>query len=156
MKINPEKIRDVIGKGGSIIRALTEETSTNVDISEAGVVTISGLSAQSIEQAKARIQGLAAEVEVGQVYTGKVEKILNFGATVRILPNRKGLLHISKVAKTRVENVSDHLHEGQVIKVRVTKIDEEGRVQLSAEALLVEEEQPPTTESPADKAVMGG
>ncbi len=136
MKINPEKIRDVIGKGGAVIRALTEETGTTIDISDDGVLTIASVNAASIEEAKQRIKNLVTDIEVGQVYTGTVEKILHFGAIVRILPNREGLLHISELVHERVNNVSDYLQEGQEVTVKVIQVDEKGRMRLSAKALL--------------------
>jgi polyribonucleotide nucleotidyltransferase len=138
LKINPEKIRDVIGKGGSVIRALTEETNTTIDISDDGVVTIASTSAEGMAEAKKRIENITAEVEVGQVYEGPVLKLLDFGAIVNILPGKDGLLHISEIVNERVKDINDYLKEGQVVKVKVIQTDEKGRVRLSAKALLNE------------------
>ena len=136
MKINPEKIRDVIGKGGAVIRALTEETGTTIDIEDDGTIKIGCLSAESGEEAKKRIEAITAEVEVGQTYEGTVIKLLDFGAIVSLLPGKDGLLHISQIAHQRVNSVSDFLKEGQVVKVKVVEADEKGRVRLSMKALL--------------------
>ena len=138
IKINPEKIRDVIGKGGSVIRALTEETGTTIDISDDGVVTIASTSAEGMADAKKRIENITAEVEVGQVYEGPVLKLLDFGAIVNILPGKDGLLHISEIVNERVKDINDYLKEGQIVKVKVIQTDEKGRVRLSAKALLNE------------------
>jgi polyribonucleotide nucleotidyltransferase len=136
IKINPEKIRDVIGKGGSVIRALTEETGTTIDISDDGVVTIASTSSEGMAEAKRRIEAITAEVEVGQVYEGTVLKLLEFGAIVNILPGKDGLLHISEIANERIKDIKDYLSEGQQVKVKVIQTDEKGRVRLSAKALL--------------------
>ncbi|PMS35984.1 polyribonucleotide nucleotidyltransferase [Trinickia symbiotica] len=138
IKINPEKIRDVIGKGGSVIRALTEETGTTIDISDDGVVTIASTSSEGMAEAKRRIEQITAEVEVGQVYEGTVLKLLEFGAIVNILPGKDGLLHISEIANERIKDIKDYLSEGQQVKVKVIQTDEKGRVRLSAKALLNE------------------
>jgi polyribonucleotide nucleotidyltransferase len=135
MKINPEKIRDVIGKGGAVIRALTEETGTTIDIAEDGTVTIAAVGTDGIEKARKRIEEITAEVEVGKVYEGTVLKLLDFGAIVSVLPGKDGLLHISQIAHERVNAVSDHLKEGQMIKVKVLEADEKGRLRLSMKAL---------------------
>jgi polyribonucleotide nucleotidyltransferase len=148
MKINPEKIRDVIGKGGATIRALTEETGCTIDIGEDGTITIASTDADKAEFAKKRISEITAEAEIGKVYEGAVTKILDFGALVNILPGKDGLLHISQIAHQRVEKVEDFLTEGQVVKVKVLETDEKGRIKLSMKALLerpegfVEEERP--------------
>ncbi len=136
MKINPEKIRDVIGKGGATIRALTEETGTQIDIGEDGTITIAATEAAKADEAKRRIEALTAEVEVGKVYEGPITKILDFGALVNLLPGKDGLLHISQIAHERVEKVTDYLQEGQVVRVKVLETDEKGRVKLSMKALL--------------------
>ena len=136
MKINPEKIRDVIGKGGSVIRALTEETGTQIDIGEDGTITIASTDADKAALAKKRIEDITAEVEVGKIYEGPITKILEFGALVNLLPGKDGLLHISQIAHERVNKVTDYLTEGQVIKVKVLETDEKGRVKLSLKALL--------------------
>ena len=148
MKINPEKIRDVIGKGGATIRALTEETGCTIDIGEDGTITIASTEASKAEFAKQRIIEITAEAEVGKVYEGPVTKILEFGALVNILPGKDGLLHISQIAHQRVERVEDFVKEGDVIKVKVLETDDKGRIKLSMKALLdrpegyVEEERP--------------
>jgi polyribonucleotide nucleotidyltransferase len=136
MKINPEKIRDVIGKGGAVIRALTEETGTTIDIEDDGTIKIGCLSAEAGEEAKKRIAAITAEVEVGQTYEGTVIKLLDFGAIVSLLPGKDGLLHISQIAHQRVNAVADFLKEGQVVKVKVVEADEKGRVRLSMKALI--------------------
>jgi polyribonucleotide nucleotidyltransferase len=136
IKINPEKIRDVIGKGGAVIRGLQEETGTTIDIGEDGTVKIACLSTESGNIAKRRIEELTAEVEVGRTYEGTVLKLLDFGAIVSVLPGRDGLLHISQIAHERVNAVADHLKEGQVVNVKVLEADEKGRLRLSMKALL--------------------
>jgi polyribonucleotide nucleotidyltransferase len=136
MKINPEKIRDVIGKGGAVIRALTEETGTQIDIAEDGTITIASTDADKAAEAKKRIEQITAEVEIGKVYEGPITKILDFGALVNLLPGKDGLLHISQIAHERVEKVTDYLSEGQIVKVKVLETDEKGRVKLSMKALL--------------------
>jgi polyribonucleotide nucleotidyltransferase len=147
MKINPEKIRDVIGKGGATIRALTEETGTTIDIGEDGTITIASTDADKAAHAKKRIEEITAEVEVGKVYEGPITKILDFGALVNLLPGKDGLLHISQIAHQRIEKVTDVLKEGQVVRVKVLETDEKGRVKLSMKALLDRpegyEERPP-------------
>ncbi len=136
MKINPEKIRDVIGKGGATIRALTEETGCTIDIGEDGTITIASVDAAKAEAAKKRIAEITAEVEVGKVYEGPITKLADFGAFVNILPGKDGLLHISQIAHQRVERVSDFLKEGQVVRVKVLETDDKGRVKLSMKALI--------------------
>jgi polyribonucleotide nucleotidyltransferase len=136
MKINPEKIRDVIGKGGSVIRALTEETGTQINIDEDGTITIASADPEKAELAKRRIEQITAEVEIGKVYEGPITKILDFGALVNLLPGKDGLLHISQIAHERVEKVTDYLSEGQIVKVKVMETDEKGRIKLSMKALL--------------------
>ncbi|HEY9446235.1 MAG TPA: polyribonucleotide nucleotidyltransferase, partial [Burkholderiales bacterium] len=124
MKIKPEKIRDVIGKGGAVIRAITEETGTTIDIQDDGTVTIASVSSEGGEAARRRIEELTADVEVGKVYEGTVLKLLDFGAIVSVLPGRDGLLHISQIANERVNSVADHLKEGQTVRVKVLEADE--------------------------------
>jgi polyribonucleotide nucleotidyltransferase len=136
MKINPEKIRDVIGKGGAVIRAITEETNTQIDIEDDGTVKIACVSQEAGEAARKRIEDITAEVEVGRVYEGTVLKILDFGAIVNVLPGKDGLLHISQIAHERVNAVSDHLKEGQTVRVKVLEADEKGRLRLSMKALI--------------------
>ncbi len=136
MKINPERIRDVIGKGGAVIRALTEETGTQIDIADDGTITVASTDADRAKEAMRRIGDLTAEVEVGQIYDGTVVKLLDFGALVNVLPGRDGLLHISQIANERVNKVSDHLQEGQKVRVKVIETDDKGRFRLSIKALL--------------------
>ena len=145
MKINPEKIRDVIGKGGAVIRALTEETGATIDIEDDGTIKIGCVSAEAGEEAKKRIEAITAEVEIGQVYEGPVVKLLDFGAIVSLLPGKDGLLHISQIAHERVNAVGDFLKEGQIVKVKVVEADEKGRVRLSMKALI----DPPATQEEA-------
>lgn len=135
MKINPEKIRDVIGKGGATIRALTEETGCQIDITDEGVVTISSADLDKAKEAERRIAELTAVVEVGQVYEGTVQRLLDFGGIVQILPGRDGLLHISEIANYRINDINDVLTVGQKVKVKVIEADDRGRVRLSAKAL---------------------
>ncbi len=135
MKINPEKIRDVIGKGGAVIRAITEETGTTIGIQEDGTITIASVNGSAADAAKARIEAITADVEVGKVYDGTVLKLLDFGAIVSILPGRDGLLHISQIANERVNAVADYLKEGQKVRVKVLEADEKGRVRLSMKAV---------------------
>jgi polyribonucleotide nucleotidyltransferase len=134
LKIKPEKIRDVIGKGGAVIRAITEETGTTIDIQDDGTVTIACVSSEGGEAARKRIEELTADVEVGRIYDGTVLKLLDFGAIVSVLPGRDGLLHISQIANERVNAVSDYLKEGQQVRVKVLEADEKGRLRLSMKA----------------------
>ncbi|WP_338414509.1 polyribonucleotide nucleotidyltransferase [uncultured Sphaerotilus sp.] len=136
MKINPEKIRDVIGKGGSVIRGLCEETGCQINIDEDGTITIASTDSAKADVAKKRIADITAEAEIGKVYEGPVVKILDFGALVNVLPGKDGLLHISQIAHQRVEKVTDFLTEGQIVKVKVLETDEKGRIKLSMKALL--------------------
>ena len=133
-KINPEKIRDVIGKGGAVIRALTEETGTTIDIQDDGMVTIASVNADACNAAKKRIEEITAEVQVGRIYEGTVLRLLDFGAIVQVLPGKDGLLHISQIAKERVNQVSDYVKEGQIVKVKVLEADDKGRLRLSMKA----------------------
>ncbi|MDE2070229.1 MAG: polyribonucleotide nucleotidyltransferase [Gammaproteobacteria bacterium] len=135
IKIHPDKIRDVIGKGGAVIRALTEETGTTIDIEDDGTVKIASVDKAAGERAKHRIEEITADVEVGHVYRGKVVKLMDFGAFVTILPGRDGLVHISQISEERVERVSDKLHEGDVINVKVLEVDKQGRIRLSMKAV---------------------
>ena len=139
MKINPDKIRDVIGKGGAVIRALTEETGTTIDIDDDGNVTIASVSGEMGLQAKKRIEDIVAEVEVGKIYEGPVVKLLDFGAIVNILPGKDGLLHISQISNERINTVAEHLKEGQVVRVKVLEADEKGRLRLSMKAIVAED-----------------
>jgi polyribonucleotide nucleotidyltransferase len=131
IKIDPDKIRDVIGKGGAVIRAITEETGASVDIENDGTVKIASVNAAAGRAARERIELITAEVEVGRVYEGKVARLMDFGAFVTILPGRDGLVHISQISKERVEKVSDKLSEGDVVKVKVLEVDRQGRIRLS-------------------------
>ena len=143
MKVNPEKIRDVIGKGGATIRMLTEETGTTIDISDEGVITLASTDADKAAEARRRIEEITAEVEIGKIYEGPVVKILDFGALINVLPGKDGLLHISQIAHERVEKVSDYLKEGQIVRVKALETDEKGRIKLSMKALI---ERPERTE----------
>ncbi|HEX3059314.1 MAG TPA: polyribonucleotide nucleotidyltransferase, partial [Usitatibacter sp.] len=153
IKINPDKIREVIGKGGSVIQALTRETGTTIDIEDDGTISIACLSQEAGEAAVARIKAITAEVEVGKIYEGPVLRLLDFGAIIQLLPGKDGLLHISQIAHERVNNVADYLKEGQIVKVKVLEADDKGRVRLSRKALLdpparrEESPPPPATES---------
>ncbi len=139
MKIRPEKIRDVIGKGGAVIRALTEETGTTIDIQDDGTVTIACVSPEAGEAARKRIEDITADVEVGRIYDGTVLKLLDFGAIVSVLPGKDGLLHISQIANERVNAVADYLKEGQPVRVKVLEADDKGRLRLSMKAVAAEE-----------------
>ena len=139
MKINPEKIRDVIGKGGAVIRALQEETGAIIEIEDDGTVTISSVSSEGAQLAKSKIEAITAEAEVGRVYDGTVVRLLDFGAIVNILPGKDGLLHISQIANERVNAVTDYLSEGQAVRVKVLETDERGKIRLSMKALLEEQ-----------------
>lgn len=142
IKIKPEKIRDVIGKGGAVIRAITEETGTTIDIAEDGTVTIACTSSEGGMAAKKRIEDITADVEVGRIYDGTVLKLLDFGAIVSVLPGKDGLLHISQIAEERVKNVGDHLKEGQSVRVKVLEADDKGRLRLSMKAVSETASQP--------------
>jgi len=131
MKIDPEKIRDVIGKGGATIRGITEETGATIDIDNDGTVNIASVDGAAGREAKRRIEMITADVEVGRIYEGRVARLMDFGAFVTILPGKDGLVHISQISEERVERVSDKLAEGDVIKVKVLEVDRQGRVRLS-------------------------
>ncbi|MDQ2139533.1 polyribonucleotide nucleotidyltransferase [Alcaligenaceae bacterium A4P071] len=166
VKINPEKIRDVIGKGGATIRALTEETGTQIDIGDDGTIVISSVDLDRAEDAKRRIVELTADVEVGQVYEGAVLRLLDFGAIVQVLPGRDGLLHISEIANYRIANINDVLKVGQHVRVKIIEADDKGRLRLSIKAIGgIEAQQPaaaaadaapadaPATDAPAPQNV---
>ena len=140
-KVDADKIRDIIGKGGATIRAITEESGASVDIDDDGTVKVFGQDQSSRDKAVAMIEAITAEAEVGAVYTGRVARIVDFGAFVNILPGKDGLVHISQIANERVENVSDHLSEGDEVRVKVLDVDQRGRIKLSIKALLDEEAQ---------------
>jgi polyribonucleotide nucleotidyltransferase len=135
MKINPEKIRDVIGKGGATIRSITEETGTTIDIDDSGTIKIASVDKEAGEEAKRRIVLLTADVEVGRTYDGRVAKIMDFGAFVTILPGKDGLVHISQISDERVSSVADKLSEGDLVKVKVLEVDKQGRIRLSMKAV---------------------
>ena len=135
IKIHPEKIRDVIGKGGSVIRAITEETGATIDITDDGIVKIFSVEKAAGEEAKRRIRLITADVEVGKIYEGKVARIMDFGAFVTILPGRDGLVHISQICEERVQSVSDKLKEGDQVRVKVLEVDKQGRIRLSMKAI---------------------
>lgn len=140
LRVNPDKIRDIIGKGGVTIRQITEETGTVIDIEDDGTVTIASVNKEAADDARNRIELITADVEVGAIYDGKVERIMNFGAFVSILPGRDGLLHISQISEERVENVTDKLSEGDKVRVKVLEVDKQGRIRLSMKALEQQEE----------------
>ena len=135
IKIHPDKIRDVIGKGGATIRAITEETGATIDITDDGTVNIAATDKVAGDEAMRRVEEITADIEVGKVYEGRVAKIMDFGAFVNILPGKDGLVHISQISEERVENVSDKLSEGEIVKVKVLEVDKQGRVRLSMKAI---------------------
>lgn len=147
VKIHPEKIAAVIGKGGAVIRALTEETGATIDIGDDGVIKIASSDRVAGEEAKRRIEQITADVEVGTIYEGKVQKIMDFGAFVNILPGKDGLVHISQISENRVQNVADELSEGQTVRVKVLEVDKQGRIRLSMKAVSAEGEEAPAPES---------
>jgi len=152
MKINPERIRDVIGKGGATIRQITEETGTQVDIQDDGSITIAAVDAQAARRAQQMIENLTAEVEVGKIYEGPVLRILDFGAIVQVMPGRDGLLHVSQIAQERVNNVGDYVKEGQIVRVKVIEADDKGRLRLSMKAAAADDaaqSAPPSDVTPA-------
>jgi polyribonucleotide nucleotidyltransferase len=135
IKVPTDKIRDVIGKGGATIRSICEETGTQIDIDDDGTVKIASVDNAMGQEAKRRVEEITADVEVGKIYEGKVVKLMDFGAFVNILPGRDGLVHISQISRERVENVSDVLKEGDVVRVKVLEVDKQGRIRLSIKAL---------------------
>jgi len=146
VKIHPEKIAAVIGKGGAVIRALTEETGATIDIGDDGVIKIASSDRVAGEEARRRIEQITADVEVGTIYEGKVQKIMDFGAFVNILPGKDGLVHISQISENRVQNVADELSEGQTVRVKVLEVDKQGRIRLSMKAVAGEGEAAPAPE----------
>ena len=138
MKIHPDKIREVIGKGGTTIRAITEETGATIDISDDGTIVIASVNREAAEAAKARIEQIVSDVEPGRIYEGKVAKLMDFGAFVTILPGKDGLVHVSQISNERVEKVSDKLKEGDMVKVKVLEVDKQGRIRLSMKAVTEE------------------
>jgi polyribonucleotide nucleotidyltransferase len=139
MKIHPDKIREVIGKGGATIRSITEETGTTIDISDDGTVVIASVNREAADAAKKRIEQIVSDVEPGRIYEGKVAKLMDFGAFVTILPGKDGLVHVSQISNERVEKVSDKLKEGDIVKVKVLEVDKQGRIRLSMKAVAEEE-----------------
>jgi len=139
VKVHPDKIRDVIGKGGVTIRSITEETGCTIDIADDGTVTIASVNKEAADEARKRIEQITADVEPGQVFEGKVIKIMNFGAFVSLTPGRDGLVHISQLSEERVENVTDVVKEGDMVKVKVLEVDKQGRIRLSMKAVTAED-----------------
>jgi len=135
IKIHPDKIRDIIGKGGVTIRSITEETGTSIDIDDDGTIKIAAVDGDAAKAAIARIEALTRDVQVGEIYEGKVAKLMDFGAFVTILPGKDGLVHISQISEKRVDNVADELSEGQSVRVKVLEIDKQGRIRLSMKAV---------------------
>jgi polyribonucleotide nucleotidyltransferase len=135
MKINPDKIREVIGKGGETIRGITAATGASVDINDEGFIKIAAIDAKAAYEARSMIEAITAEVELDKVYTGKVVRLMDFGAFVTILPGKDGLLHISQISNDRVEKVTDFVNEGDIVKVKVIEIDRQGRMRLSMKAV---------------------
>ena len=143
MKIHPDKIREVIGKGGSVIQAITKETGTQIDIQDDGTIVIASVNAAAAQAAKERIESITSDVEPGRIYEGKVAKLMDFGAFVTILPGKDGLVHVSQISNERVEKVSDKLKEGDIVKVKVLEVDKQGRIRLSMKAVEEGEEVTP-------------
>ena len=139
IKIHPDKIREVIGKGGATIRSITEETGTTIDITDDGTVVIASVNREAADAAKARIEQIVSDVEPGRIYEGKVAKLMDFGAFVTILPGKDGLVHVSQISNERVEKVSDKLKEGDIVKVKVLEVDKQGRIRLSMKAVTEDE-----------------
>ncbi len=151
LKIDPDKIRDVIGKGGATIRALTEETGASIDIDDSGTIRIYSDDADGLKNAIYRIEEITAEAEIGRIYEGTVARIVDFGAFVTIMPGTDGLLHISQIAKERVEKVSDYLKEGQQVRVKVLDVDARGRIKLSMKETSEDEGQATEETAPAEE-----
>jgi len=139
IKIHPDKIREVIGKGGATIRSITEETGTTIDISDDGTIIIGSVNREAGEAAKKRIEQITSDVEPGRIYEGKVAKLMDFGAFVTIMPGKDGLVHVSQISDERVEKVSDKLKEGDIVKVKVLEVDKQGRIRLSMKAVTEDE-----------------
>ena len=149
IKINPDKIKDVIGKGGSVIRALTEETGTTIEIEDDGTVKIAATDGEKAKNAIRRIEEITAEIEVGRVYNGKVTRIVDFGAFVAIGGGKEGLVHISQIADKRVEKVTDYLQMGQEVPVKVLEVDRQGRIRLSIKEATEQSQPAAAPEAPA-------
>jgi polyribonucleotide nucleotidyltransferase len=139
IKIHPDKIREVIGKGGATIQSITKETGTQIDIQDDGTIVIASVNAAQAQAAKARIEQITSDVEPGRIYEGKVAKLMDFGAFVTIAPGKDGLVHVSQISSERVEKVSDKLKEGEIVKVKVLEVDKQGRIRLSMKAVLEDE-----------------
>src|SRR5690606_9808030 len=139
IKVHPDKIRDIIGKGGATIRAITEETNSSIDIDDTGLVKIYADNGDNLKAAILRVQEIIAEAEIGAIYEGTVVRIVDFGAFINFLPGKDGLVHISQIADERVNSVSDYLKEGQVVKVKCLDVDQRGRIKLSIKEALAEE-----------------
>ena len=135
IQVKSDKVRDVIGKGGATIRSLTEETGAVIDIDDSGMIKISAVDKEAVELAKTKIEQITADVEVDKIYEGKVAKIMDFGAFVNVLPGKDGLVHISQICEERVENVTDKVKEGEIVKVKVLEIDKQGRIKLTMKGL---------------------
>ncbi len=136
MRIHPDKIREVIGKGGSVIRSITDETGATIDIQDDGTIIIASVNRAAAEEAKKRIEMIVSDVEPGRIYEGRVAKLMDFGAFVTIMPGKDGLVHVSQISSERVEKVSDKLKEGDMVKVKVLEVDKQGRIRLSIKAVL--------------------
>ena len=152
LKIDPDKIRDVIGKGGATIRSLTEETGATIDINDDGTIRLYSDDAEGLKNAIFRIEEITAEAEIGRIYEGTVARIVDFGAFVTIMPGTDGLLHISQIASERVEKVTDYLKEGQQIRVKVLDVDARGRIKLSMKEVVAEEGGEPAVEEQTESA----
>jgi len=139
IKIHPDKIREVIGKGGATIRSITEETGATIDINDDGTVIIASVNREAGDAAKKRIEQIVSDVEPGRIYEGKVAKLMDFGAFVTIMPGKDGLVHVSQISSERVEKVSDKLKEGDIVKVKVLEVDKQGRIRLSMKAVTEDE-----------------
>ena len=151
MKINPDKIREVIGKGGETIRSITEQTGAQIDISDDGTIQIAAIDGVAGNKAKAMIEAITAEAEVGKIYEGKVAKIMDFGAFVTILPGKDGLVHISQISDERVEDVNAHLKEGQTVRVKLLEIDRQGRMRLSMKEVAADDAAPAAEEAKTEE-----
>ena len=146
LNIHPDKIREVIGKGGAVIKSITESTNTTIDISDEGLVKVACTNGDEGQAAIDRIKEITADVEIDQIYEGKVIKILDFGAVVQLIPGKDGLLHISQIAHERVNAVKDYLSEGDTVKVKVIEVDQKGKVRLSAKVLIDKPKEEETSE----------
>ena len=155
IKIDPEKIRDLIGKGGATIRAITEATGSQIDIEDTGVVRVYAADATAQQETLRRIESITAEAEIGAIYTGKVVRIVDFGAFVEFMPGKDGLVHISQICHERIASVSDRLQEGQEVQVKVLDVDNRGRIKLSIKEAMPEEAVAAADTAPADAPTEG-